>query len=60
MTARQALDHRRQPRRCAPALADRLLVAMERRRETSHSASHVPVSTAADLAKANKDLIDIS
>lgn len=40
------------------ALAERLLVLVDRRRETSHSASHVPESETLDSANANKDLAD--
>ncbi len=38
------------------ALAERLIVLMERRRETSQSASHAPAPETADSANADKDL----
>lgn len=58
MTARQAFDLKEPQRGRGPVLIGRLLVAMERRRETSHPASHVPASKAADSANANNGLAD--
>ncbi|MDP2372107.1 hypothetical protein, partial [Reyranella sp.] len=40
------------------ALVERLLAAMERRRETSQLASHAPAPETPDSANANKDLAD--
>ena len=40
------------------ALVERLSAAMERRRETSQSASHAPAPETPDSANANKDLAD--
>jgi hypothetical protein len=60
MTASQTLDTGRQLRRRKPVLAGpELFVPAEWRRKKHLPVSHGPASTAADLASANKDLIDM-